>query len=78
MEMEKKIEEILSKVRPYLNEHGGDVEFLNYDDGIVYVSLVGVCAHCSHASDTITNMIESSLTFELPEIKRVVNVDRSI
>lgn len=76
--MEKKIEEILDKVRPYLNDHGGNVEFINYNDGIVYVSLTGVCANCMHASDTITNMIESSLKFEIPEIKKVVNVDRSI
>lgn len=76
--MEKKIEEVLNKVRPYLNEHGGDVEFINYDNGIVYVSLIGVCAHCSHASETITSMIESSLKFEIPEIKSVINVDRSV
>ncbi|MDD4027677.1 MAG: NifU family protein [Bacilli bacterium] len=76
--IEKKIEEILNKVRPYLNDHGGDVEFINYNDGTVYVSLTGMCANCMHANDTITSMIQSSLMFEMPEIKKVVNVDRSI
>lgn len=72
--MSKKIIEILDKIRPFLNNDGGDVEFIKFEDGIVYVKLLGACNDCPMADDTIKDMIEYTLTFEIPEITKVVNV----
>lgn len=73
-EIEKKIIEILDKIKPFLNNDGGDVEFIKYEDGIVYVKLLGQCADCTLADNTIKDMIEYTLTFEIPEVKEVINV----
>ena len=35
-ETEKQIVEILEKLRPYLQRDGGDVEYVKFEDGIVY------------------------------------------
>ena len=37
--MEEKINYVLDNLRPYLNSDGGDVEFIKYEDGIVFVKL---------------------------------------
>ena len=73
-DIENKIVEILNKIKPFLNNDGGDVEFVKYDDGVVYVKLLGQCADCMLADNTIKDMIEYTLTFEIPEVKEVVNI----
>ena len=47
--MEEKIEaikEVIHKLRPYLQRDGGDLEFVDFKDGIVYVHMLGACAGC--------------------------------
>ncbi len=73
--MKEKIEEVLNKIRPFLQSDGGDVQFIKYEDGIVYVKLLGTCSHCPHANATLETTIESSLTAEIPEVVKVVNID---
>lgn len=73
-DIEKKIIEILDKIKPFLNNDGGDVEFIKFEDGIVYVKLLGACADCALADNTIKDMVEYTLTFEIPEVKEVINV----
>ena len=74
MEMEEKIKDVLNKIRPFLNNDGGDVEFIKFENGIVYVRLMGNCANCTLADSTITDMVESTLTFEIPEVTKVINI----
>lgn len=73
-EIEEKIIEILNKIKPFLNNDGGDVEFIKYENGIVYVKLLGACIDCPMADNTVKEMIEYTITFEIPEVKEVVNV----
>ena len=74
MDIENKIKEILDKIKPLLNNDGGDIEFVEFEDGIVYVRLLGSCSDCPMSDNTIEDMIEYTLTFELPEVKKVVNI----
>lgn len=48
-EIEFRIRAVLKKVRPYLAEDGGDVEFVRFeeDTGVAEVRLLGMCAECS-------------------------------
>lgn len=69
-----KIKEILETLRPYLNMDGGDVEFIEYKDKIVYVKLTGACAACMFSDDTIKNGLYETLKSEIPEIEGVINV----
>lgn len=73
-DIENKIKEILDKIKPFLNNDGGDVEFVKFEDGIVYLRLLGQCADCILADNTIKDMIEYTLTFEIPEIREVVSI----
>ncbi len=69
-----KIKELLDTIRPYLNMDGGDVEFIEYKDNIVYVKLTGACQACLFSDDTIKNGLYETLKEEIPEIEGVINV----
>ena len=76
-EIENKIKEVLDKIRPYLNNDGGDVEFVKYEDGICYVKLNGACAGCMFADMTLQNTVEEMIVSEIPEVIKVVNEDEA-
>lgn len=75
MKIENKINEVLNKIRPYLINDGGDVEFKKYENGVVYVKLTGACSNCPLADHTLESGIEQALINEIPEIIKVVNED---
>lgn len=74
---EEKIKEVLNKIRPYLNQDGGDVKFVKFEDGICYVRLQGACAGCMFADMTINNTVEVILISEVPEVIKVVNYEEA-
>ena len=58
----EKVKQIIDKIRPQLQMDGGDVEFIEVtDDGIVKVKLMGHCAGCMHAQQTIKFGIEKAI-----------------
>ncbi len=74
-EIEKKIIEVLDKIRPYLENDGGSVKFNRFENGVVYVTLVGACSNCPMASSTLEDGIETALINEIPEVIKVINED---
>lgn len=72
-----KIKEVLEKIRPFLNQDGGDVEFVKFEDGICYVKLKGACAGCMFADMTISNTVEEILISEIPEVIKVKNIEEA-
>lgn len=74
MEKEAKIKNLIEKIRPYLINDGGDLEFIKYEDNIVYVKLKGACDGCPMMDITLKDGIEQLLVNEVPEIKEVRNV----
>ena len=74
MTEEEKIIEIIEKLRPFLLNDGGDIEFVKYEDNIVYIKMLGACAGCSLIDYTLKDGIESALKEEMPKIKEVVNI----
>ncbi len=72
--MEEKIKEVIEKIRPYINMDGGDIEFIKYEDGYVYIKLTGACASCMFQDDTVNDGLLEMFTNEIPEIKGVINV----
>ena len=72
--MEEKIIEIINNIKPYLNMEGGDIDFIKYEDGYVYIKLSGACQNCEYQDTTIYGGIESMIKDELPDIKGVINV----
>ena len=71
---ELRIKEIIKKIRPYLQADGGDVEFVSFVDGIVYVKLLGACIGCASADATLKDGIEAILLEEVPGVIGVEQV----
>ena len=72
--MKKKVEEVLDEIRPMLQADGGDVELVDFVDGIVSVKLTGACGSCPMSTMTLKMGIEHSLMEKIPEVKEVVQV----
>ena len=73
--MEKLQQVIETKIRPLLQTHGGDLELLEVTaDGLVRVRLVGACASCPGAQQTLNELVETALKEAYPEVKGVVAV----
>lgn len=68
----KRIKDVIEKVRPYLQNDGGDVEFRRYENGVVYVKLVGACSNCPMAQMTLQDGIENAIISEIPEVIKVI------
>ena len=70
-ETEKKIIEIIDKIRPFLISDGGNIEYIKYEDGIVYVKMMGHCQDCPMIDLTLKDSIEMAITSEIPEVIEV-------
>lgn len=64
----KLIKETLDKVRPFIQRDGGDVEFVDFIDGIVYINMKGACEDCIMIDNTISEGIEIILQEEVPGV----------
>lgn len=67
---------INTKIRPALQDDGGDIHFRSFDEstGTVYVKLKGACKSCSLSEDTLKGGIESMLKHYVPEVEKVCAV----
>lgn len=64
----KLIKETLDKIRPFILRDGGDVEFVDFIDGIVYVNMKGACEDCIMLDTTLSEGIEIILQEEVPGV----------
>ncbi len=72
--MEEKVKELIEQIRPYLNMDGGDIEFIKYEDGYVYIRLLGACTNCLLQDNTINDGLLTMFQEEIKEIKGIINV----
>ena len=61
----------LDEVRPYLESHGGNVEFLGLEDGFARVRLEGSCEGCPSSAMTLELAIEEAVQKAAPELEGV-------
>lgn len=73
-----KIKIELEKIRPKLIMDGGDIEFINFKDGILKLRFKGECAHCELSHITMKFAIEKNILEKIPEVKRVTEVKMSV
>ncbi len=59
--MEEKIKNLISEIRPMIQSHGGDVEYVALSAQTVQLRLSGACAHCPGAVMTLKHGIEAQL-----------------
>ena len=73
--VEQKVKNALLQIRPYLQQDGGDVEYVDMTaEGVVIVRLTGHCGSCPHAMATLKQGIESALKKVIPEVKAVEKI----
>ena len=70
----EKIIEVIDQLRPFLINDGGNIEFVKYENGIVYIKMIGACANCSMIDLTLKDGIESAIKEEIPNVKEVINI----
>ena len=70
----KEINRVLDKVRPYLNSEGGDLQYVDFVDGVVYVRMLGACAGCGSIDYILKDGIEALLVEYVPDVIEVKNL----
>lgn len=68
------VQEVLNKLRPFIQRDGGDVELVDIEDGIVKVRLLGACGSCPASTITLKAGIERALVEEVKGITEVEQV----
>lgn len=75
LDVQQKVKNALSQIRPYLQQDGGDVEYADITaEGVVIVRLKGHCGSCPHAMATLKQGIEQAIKKVIPEIKSVEKI----
>jgi Fe-S cluster biogenesis protein NfuA len=71
---EERVRAILEKIRPFLQQDGGDLEYVGFEDGQVRLRLQGACSSCPSSTMTLKMGIENALKQQVPEVREVVPV----
>ena len=73
--IEARVKNALEQIRPYLQQDGGDVEYVDMtNEGVVMVRLKGHCGSCPHALQTLKQGIETAVKRVIPEVKSVERI----
>lgn len=69
------VKAVLQDLRPIIQRDGGDLEFVEVKDGVVYVRLAGACVGCPSSYFTLKMGVEEALKAQIPEIREVMAVE---
>ncbi len=72
--LNKKVQDALSEIRPFLESDGGNIELISITNDVVKVKLLGNCVNCSVNQMTLKNGVEMTIKKHAPEIKEVINI----
>lgn len=64
-----------SHVQPAVDFHGGQIKFLNYENGHVILEMGGACSGCAASTQTLKMGVENILKTFIPEIETIEGVD---
>ena len=74
-DLRKRVAEVLEKIRPMIQEDGGDVELVDVTPaGVVQIRFRGECVGCPSSGMTLQHGIEKNLKDRVPEVTQVVPV----
>jgi Fe-S cluster biogenesis protein NfuA len=71
LDLETRVRQALESVRPYLRSHGGNVELLEVNAGVVRLRLDGSCESCPSSAITMRQTIEGAVYARAPEVETV-------
>jgi len=73
--LNKKVQEALNEIRPFLESDGGNIELVSIINDVVKVKLLGNCVSCSVNQMTLKNGVEMTVKKHAPEIQKVVSIE---
>lgn len=71
VDIETRVLRALEEVRPYLQSHGGNVELLGIEEGVVRLRLQGSCSGCPSSTMTLKLAIEEAIQKAAPELEGI-------
>ena len=72
MDILSRIEQVIdTSVRPYLNGHGGDIDILDFTDGVLKIRLPGMCSNCPSSLLTTEEVVKKEVMEQVEEVKKV-------
>ena len=71
----EQVQQILDTIRPAILSDGGDIQFVSYEQGIVYVRLSGACVGCPASFYTLKLGVEDAVKKQLPFVQSVEAVE---
>ena len=72
MELLKRIEQVIdTSVRPYLNGHGGDIEIVDFTNGVLKIKLTGMCSNCPSSLLTTEEVVKKEVMEQIEEVQAV-------
>ena len=75
--LQERIEKAFNEVRPFMAEHGGNVELVAIKPpDTIELRLIGSCHGCPASSQTLTEGVEKAVRAHCPEIKHIVQVSK--
>merc|ERR1712186_773 len=63
-----------TRIRPTVQEDGGDVIYMGFNDGVVKLKMMGACNSCPSSVVTLKNGVQNMLQFYIPEVIAVEQV----
>ena len=74
----KQINDLLDqRIKPAVAQDGGDISFVKFENGIVFLELQGACSGCPSSTITLKSGIENMLKYYIPEIVSVEAVNQN-
>jgi Fe-S cluster biogenesis protein NfuA len=75
-ELYRRVDEVLDRIRPYVQMDGGYVELVNVneEEGVAFIRFQGACSGCPSSAMTLQLGIENEIRTALPEIRQVIAV----
>jgi Fe-S cluster biogenesis protein NfuA len=73
-EIIEEINNVINLIRPYIQRDGGDVRFVRFEDGIVYIEMTGACVGCGGFESTLRELVEDTLLERVPGVIGVEHI----
>ena len=75
-EVIKNIKHVLdTKVAPNVAMHGGSINYIKFEDGLLHLELAGSCSGCAMSQMTLKMGVENMMKHYVPEVKGLVSQD---
>ncbi|CAH2266460.1 jg23607 [Pararge aegeria aegeria] len=75
-EIVQMIKELLdTRIRPTVQEDGGDVLFVDFKEGVLRLKMQGSCSSCPSSIVTLKNGVQNMMQFYIPEVLAVEQID---